>query len=285
MKDLDDRNNFLYDQLRQHYVIDLLEESFDAPHGLDIELRNPDGDRYHCTLPSPDGDEVRGGDDEEEEGDDGSGGAEADRKRTKRLDAALAALEGQCDVLSMGWWSYEWCHRKHVRQFHVDHAAGTVDPEWSLGSFAHSQELAAGEASADQFPVVDDFAGGQHCDETGSGRSTRVEFRCCEGAADAATAGASAKQGRGKRGKAARGSKQQAAAAVASLASISEPSVCNYEAVICTPLACDYAAAGAATGDERADAGRNASAFELIEPLGALCFSRHEGCVGGGCVY
>ena len=29
----------------------------------------------------------------------------------------LAALEGECDTLSTGWWTYEWCHERHVKQF------------------------------------------------------------------------------------------------------------------------------------------------------------------------
>ncbi len=33
-----------------------------------------------------------------------------------------------------GWWSYEWCHRKVVRQFHRE-ADGSMNPVWSLGEF------------------------------------------------------------------------------------------------------------------------------------------------------
>ena len=33
-----------------------------------------------------------------------------------------------------GWWTYEWCHQSHVRQFHRD-ADGTVTSDWSLGQF------------------------------------------------------------------------------------------------------------------------------------------------------
>lgn len=34
-------------------------------------------------------------------------------------DKRLSVLEGACTVLSRDWWSYEWCHRKEVRQFHL----------------------------------------------------------------------------------------------------------------------------------------------------------------------
>lgn len=36
------------------------------------------------------------------------------------MDKRLALLEGACTVLSRDWWSYEWCHRKEVRQFHLN---------------------------------------------------------------------------------------------------------------------------------------------------------------------
>lgn len=33
--------------------------------------------------------------------------------------AALEKLNGICSQIHLGWWSYEWCHNEHVRQFHV----------------------------------------------------------------------------------------------------------------------------------------------------------------------
>jgi hypothetical protein len=46
---------------------------------------------------------------------------------------------GRCVAYNPGgWWSYEWCHRNVVRQFHRA-PDGTVDPTWSMGDF-DSQE-------------------------------------------------------------------------------------------------------------------------------------------------
>ena len=33
--------------------------------------------------------------------------------------AVLSKIAGLCSQIHMGWWSYEWCHLKEVRQFHV----------------------------------------------------------------------------------------------------------------------------------------------------------------------
>ena len=41
---------------------------------------------------------------------------------------------GMCLVANTGWWSYEWCHLRHVRQFHVE-PDGKITADWSLGSF------------------------------------------------------------------------------------------------------------------------------------------------------
>jgi hypothetical protein len=32
---------------------------------------------------------------------------------------ALDSLGGVCSQVHLGWWSYEWCHREEVKQFHV----------------------------------------------------------------------------------------------------------------------------------------------------------------------
>ena len=34
-------------------------------------------------------------------------------------DKKLSVLLGTCTILAKDWWSYEWCHKKEVRQFHL----------------------------------------------------------------------------------------------------------------------------------------------------------------------
>jgi len=264
---LEARNTVLYDELRRSFMIDILEDAIEAvPAGLDLELRNTDGDRYLCSLPGlgGDADEDPAADDHGGHGErsgDADGGAGGDR---------LAELAGRCDVLNLGWWSYEWCHEKSVRQFHVDQQAGIIDPQWSLGEFSHRDGAAAAAAEGDEAvdPAVDVFTGGQHCDETGQGRATRVEFRCCAKEEQPKKAG------------------RKALPALAVLASIREPETCTYEATVCTPLLCAGWAAGAALPSSGSGSGgvsgggggsSGGSALKALEPLKKLCLSRHDG--------
>jgi len=41
-------------------------------------------------------------------------------KRDQSIEEVLHQREDQCIYLSLGWWTYEVCHRKHILQFHVD---------------------------------------------------------------------------------------------------------------------------------------------------------------------
>uniref|UniRef100_A0A7S2DT72 MRH domain-containing protein n=1 Tax=Octactis speculum TaxID=3111310 RepID=A0A7S2DT72_9STRA len=164
------------------------------------------------------------------------------------VDTLMNALVGQCDTLRTGWWSYEWCHRKYVRQFHIDDAQGTLDPVWSLGQYNHSTRVNATIERSDS--MVDYFVGGQHCHETGEGRQSKVDLRCCTEAEHKV-----------------KSKKDRKSSAIASFASIREPGLCSYEVTICTPMLC-----GAVQGG-----GKNHTALDFLEALQGTCFSRHEG--------
>ena len=47
------------------------------------------------------------------------------------------SLQGLCAFHNKEYWSFEWCHRKEVRQAHIKFVDGKVvrDPDWSLGSY------------------------------------------------------------------------------------------------------------------------------------------------------
>lgn len=244
------RNEAIYEQIRSQPVLEILEDSVQQrTASTDIEMRNVDGDRFMCSIS-----------DEDALGAAANGDAEADKAAS--AEALLSALENQCDTLSAGWWNYEWCHRKHVRQFHVD-SGNQLNPVWSLGRYNHSRDpTVRSEAANEGAPVVDTgsgmvdyFVGGQHCDETGDGRRTAVEFRCCskEGDSAGAVGNKKAKRKMSTRSK-----------GMATFASIREPSLCSYEVTVCTPLLCSSTS-------------KNVSAFALLESLGNLCLTRHEG--------
>jgi hypothetical protein len=135
--------------------------------------------------------------------------------------AALAPLDGACLQFEPGgWWQYEFCHEKHVRQFHVS-AGGAAAPDWSLGAFVRggAVERAAPPPLRARFDARGApaayyashfFAGGQHCDENGKKRATEVQFLCCPAAAAGGIA----------------------------IDSVAEVSLCRYELRVCMPSLC-----------------------------------------------
>jgi hypothetical protein len=124
-----------------------------------------------------------------------------------------------CITLEQGWWSYKWCHKKEIRQFHKE-PDGTIPQDWSLGKFdASGKKFRTGsavgkkDASSTRSAFYSHFfIGGQRCDETGGGRSTEVQFYCCDD--DKGTY----------------------------ILSISEPATCQYALKICAPALCKASA-------------------------------------------
>jgi len=169
----------------------------------------------------------------------------------------------------------------------IDATAAREDATANDHESAHTKrarkETSAG-ASSPPAPIVDVFLNGQHCDETGQGRNTKVEFRCCgdqdgddDGDGSSSSSSSAAKGGN----TASRASKKKRSnarrAAVATLASIREPSTCSYEAVVCTPLLCEASRHHLNNGGGHSQGGGNVSALELLEPLRGVCLARQEG--------
>jgi len=120
------------------------------------------------------------------------------------LDRILKRLKGLCQAVSRGYWTYEWCFRKQVRQFHLEPLPknyvpdkGKKDsvlevnkikylrsPDWSLGGYILEKEIPASvkwdKPEGNLVYVSNYFVDGQHCDETGSGRHTEVRLMCCQ---------------------------------------------------------------------------------------------------------
>jgi hypothetical protein len=92
----------------------------------------------------------------------------------------LNKLISMCAGFTIDYWSYEWCHRAEIKQFHIQpHKSkkGKRNPEWSLGVYRETSFLR--DDMGNLIEVIDFFDGGQHCDETGLSRSTEVRFKCC----------------------------------------------------------------------------------------------------------
>jgi len=114
------------------------------------------------------------------------------------------ALRNKCLVFRAGWWNFQYCHRKEIRQYHPEPNGGRGE-DWSLGLFSSSGVK----------PLVHMFTEGQRCDETSTGRSTEVTFEnCVDDHSDAAHAAL-----------------QEGESAY--IKEIREPAVCKYAFVIC----------------------------------------------------
>ena len=98
----------------------------------------------------------------------------------RHLSASTAA---NCHLKSAGWWTYEVCPTKHVKQFHIE--GGRKVTEFVLGVFnpQKTRELVRrferGEAapgSGEGFAFA--YDGGTTCDLNQQPRSTEVKFVC-----------------------------------------------------------------------------------------------------------
>tara|TARA_Y100000780_G_C13672833_1_gene413098 strand:- start:1039 stop:2016 length:978 start_codon:yes stop_codon:yes gene_type:complete len=158
-------------------------------------------------------------------------------------DAAMAPLRGSCAELTQGFWTYEVCHEREVNQFHVKPEVGVQvrqsssangdgggstpqavrDPSWSLGTRS-SKARRHRESTNPKYFTSHFFDGGQHCDETGKGRQTEVQYLCCNGVHNAIIA-------------------------------VDEPDVCSYKVQVCIRGACEGPAAAGQAAAEQADVG------------------------------
>eukprot|EP00037_Helgoeca_nana_P013487 m.124156 g.124156 ORF g.124156 m.124156 type:complete len:499 (+) comp22063_c1_seq1:250-1746(+) len=133
----------------------------------------------------------------------------------------LKSLESQCIYRLEPYWSYEYCHGKHVRQYHEDvvtTAAGKKSKklaEHFLG-YAGTGEVAP-ETPTDTFAYkgksrlfhAEVLGGGDLCDLTKKPRVTEVRFVCDQ-------------------------------AMLHAFESISETSTCNYQVIIHTSMICEH---------------------------------------------
>lgn len=224
---------------------------------------------------------------------------------------------GRCAVLNRGWWNYEWCHGGGVRQFHVDAPTGVEAPSWSLGATLLDRGLVEREvppvvgggergrrrcssptpppphpptlpsAAAAYYFTSHFFRGGQHCDETGKGRSTEVQFFCCSQSLATGACGGSVPAA----APLPHAFPPSSSSSAPTIESVEEPATCKYVMRVCLPTLCvpehpaaaatdpAAAAAAAAPGEEEAEAeafvgllwgavidGGNEVARELLAP-------------------
>ncbi|KAL9223945.1 hypothetical protein vseg_000027 [Gypsophila vaccaria] len=116
------------------------------------------------------------------------------RMKVKTPDELLALLEEHCLFRQDGWWTYEFCYKKKLRQLHLEDekivqefVLGVYDPE---ATEAYNQNLS--DISILKDPHSKDasrryhahqYTNGTTCDLTNEPRETEARFVCSEGKA------------------------------------------------------------------------------------------------------
>ncbi|DBA02388.1 TPA: hypothetical protein N0F65_007207 [Lagenidium giganteum] len=110
--------------------------------------------------------------------------AKATESRQEREEIVRKAMDGKCVTTPTGWWTYEVCYKQEVRQYH-EQSDGTRPSDWSMGVYVPTDQIKTDSMTTAELAemannVVQFFEGGQHCDENGAKRSTRVTYTCCD---------------------------------------------------------------------------------------------------------
>ena len=114
---------------------------------------------------------------------------EKENKKFDQLSSVLAAdiplldvlekriipqISFECLEVEEGYWKYKWCDEKNVIQYHDD----TII---SLGAFVKKMIFLSIPADMGPYSatLLQEFEGGETCEETGKNRMMEVEMHCC----------------------------------------------------------------------------------------------------------
>ncbi|KAL4564054.1 hypothetical protein LXL04_028104 [Taraxacum kok-saghyz] len=113
------------------------------------------------------------------------------RFKLKTPDELLEALKDRCFLRQEGWWSYEFCYQKKLRQIHVEDEQ--VIQEFVLGEYDAEATAAYNHNLSDISTLKDprskdasqryhahQYTNGTTCDLTNEPRETEVRFVCSE---------------------------------------------------------------------------------------------------------
>ncbi|PKX90964.1 PRKCSH domain-containing protein [Aspergillus novofumigatus IBT 16806] len=166
-------------------------EALEGP-GFTYEEMLLDGQRYLCSIPQVDNEDKNQ-----------TNGAESTSKEDEQREIARATdrglellreMEGKCMYYISGWWSYSFCYKKQIKQFHAL-PSGPGVPNYPpiedsathafvLGRFPNSGDEDL-EGDAEHKKTTTDVAelqtkGGSRylCDLTGKDRKIEVQFHC-----------------------------------------------------------------------------------------------------------
>ncbi|GAA0160980.1 hypothetical protein LIER_39140 [Lithospermum erythrorhizon] len=113
------------------------------------------------------------------------------RLKLKTPDELLEVLKDRCFIRQEGWWSYEFCYQKKMRQVHLEDEK--VVQEFILGEYDAKVTAAYNENLSDISTLKDprskdasqryhahQYTNGTICDLSGQPRETEVRFVCSE---------------------------------------------------------------------------------------------------------
>jgi hypothetical protein len=179
-------------------------------------------------------------------------GDNSDSDSDDDVNRRLAPLEGMCAQFHHGWWSYEWCFRDKIIQFHVHTDVVEVVNSLSDIQFQDITSLGTFDSRSIKFPadysddvddgildfetlsdgweerarVTDTFTNGDLCPVTNELRATQVNMGCCSPRIMAQRRGGILYHGK------------PYATDLLALQFAIEVDVCHYNITVCTPLLC-----------------------------------------------
>ncbi|CAI9100916.1 OLC1v1038106C1 [Oldenlandia corymbosa var. corymbosa] len=113
------------------------------------------------------------------------------RIKLKTPDELLEVLKDRCFLRQEGWWSYEFCYQKKLRQIHVEddkvvqeYILGVYDAEATEAYHQNRSDISTlkdpRSKDASQRYHAHQFTNGTACDLTNKPRETEVRFVCSE---------------------------------------------------------------------------------------------------------
>ncbi|KAK4257464.1 hypothetical protein QN277_007048 [Acacia crassicarpa] len=114
------------------------------------------------------------------------------RIKLKTPDELLEVLKDRCFLRQEGWWTYEFCYQKRLRQLHLENNDKVVQ-EFVLGEYDEEATAAFNRNLSDISTLKDprsqdasqryhahQYTNGSKCDLTNKPRETEVRFVCSE---------------------------------------------------------------------------------------------------------
>ena len=206
-----------------------------------VQMTDHVGQQYRCTL----GNKTKGSERRAKSKD----GSTTTIFMPPDLDQQLKDLEGICADFRLGWWSYRWCHKQQVTQFHKETDGSAVGKTTNIGIFdperTKIQKEVKGSGTGTSVTYFFTKGSAKGCTDAVAGRTAEVTLSCC------------------------RKVDTQHADSVIQLSSFKETETCKYEFKLCTSLLCK-------SSDPRAEQ-KAPTIRQLLKPLENVCMQKHDG--------